>query len=377
MAIPKAEREYQLAHIHESRQAEMAAADISCLVLSWIALILRLVSLRLDKRRFRMDDYCITAATVISSGWFIGGILQDFKTGFGQHDLSLTPDQFIMAQKIGYISAVVYYASYPLIKITILLLYHQIFGTAYPWFRKVNFVVLALNIMTMISMFLVSVLQCVPPSGYWDRSVDATCVDGNAFNWGQAVINTIMDFIILLMPLPIIWNMQTTRRRKIHIWLLFGLGSATCIVSLLRIILYKNMNPYDINYTFVPPTIATNVEICLGIWCANIPALRSVFNTVFHSKIMSSFFREMKPASRNNGKDHLDDEFRGCEKMEMGQKRQAFGDSILSAPDTCYLRSKDTERTSAMEVNTSSSSKSKSDYMIRAKSPWRDEEKAA
>lgn len=56
--------QYQLQHIHESRQHEVVASITTVLTLASIAVILRLVARRLTKAPLQKDDYMILAALV-------------------------------------------------------------------------------------------------------------------------------------------------------------------------------------------------------------------------------------------------------------------------------------------------------------------------
>ncbi len=65
---------------------------------------------------------------------------------------------------------------------------------------------------------------CRPVRGFYDFSVPARCIDSVKFYWAQAVLNIATDAIILVLPLPMVWRLQTTLSRKIAISLLFMLG---------------------------------------------------------------------------------------------------------------------------------------------------------
>lgn len=49
-------------------------------------------------------------------------------------------------------------------------------------------------------------------------------------------INVASDFVILLLPLPILFRLQTALRKKIRPLLLFGVGLFACIASVVRLV---------------------------------------------------------------------------------------------------------------------------------------------
>ena len=64
MSLPPAEAQYQLDHVHESRFQAIASSQIACLIIAFIAIILRFVSRRLSKTPIKADDWMIVVALV-------------------------------------------------------------------------------------------------------------------------------------------------------------------------------------------------------------------------------------------------------------------------------------------------------------------------
>lgn len=72
----------------------------------------------------------------------------------------------------------------------------------------------------------VSVGQCVPLQSLWDTTIeDPHCINYGSFTLATGIINILTDFTILFLPIPLIWNLQTSAQKK---WLLiftFAMGS--------------------------------------------------------------------------------------------------------------------------------------------------------
>lgn len=68
-------------------------------------------------------------------------------------------------------------------------------------------------------------LVCVPLEAVWDPSVTGKCLSHRTEMWYvNGVMHIVLDFAIIIMPLPIVWNLNLPRPQK---WLLsgiFGLG---------------------------------------------------------------------------------------------------------------------------------------------------------
>ena len=63
-----AEARYQLAHIDESRVADILSAQVICISIATVAVTLRFASRWLQRTRFGADDWTVLAALIIQGG---------------------------------------------------------------------------------------------------------------------------------------------------------------------------------------------------------------------------------------------------------------------------------------------------------------------
>lgn len=80
------------------------------------------------------------------------------------------------------------------------------------------------------------------------------CINTAAFYIANGVLNCVSDLIILALPLPVIWGLALARRQKIHLCMMFGVGTISCVVSIIRlksIIVFLNHGMSDITYDIV------------------------------------------------------------------------------------------------------------------------------
>ena len=74
-------------------------------------------------------------------------------------------------------------------------------------------------------MALGAILGCTPINYNWDRTQPGGyCVDARIFSIGVSIPNIVTDVIILLLPLPVIWQMQLHFSKKIALSAIFSLG---------------------------------------------------------------------------------------------------------------------------------------------------------
>ena len=119
-----------------------------------------------------------------------------------------------------------YSVSFPLTKISLLLLYRRVFQV--PSFqRTINIVAVAFGAF-LIAQLAVVIFTCKPISYFWDQVIDPTggsCVDIRAFYYAVNIINILMDIVLLVLPISKIWQLQMPTRKKVAICGIFFLGS--------------------------------------------------------------------------------------------------------------------------------------------------------
>jgi hypothetical protein len=94
--------------------------------------------------------------------------------------------------------------------------------------------IIGANIIYGTALILVSIFQCIPVHAAWtgwDGVVQARCVDVNAVGWTSGAINIALDIGVLLLPLPGLTKLVMPWERKIHILLIFSLGSLYVHIS--------------------------------------------------------------------------------------------------------------------------------------------------
>jgi hypothetical protein len=119
----------------------------------------------------------------------------------------------------------IYLSILPLTKISILCFYLRIFPERR--FRIVTYFVIGLNVCYLIVFVLISVFQCRPLPGawlHWDGEGDYKCNNINAQGWASAIINMILDIIVMALPLRQLYNLNLSARKKAYVMCMFGLG---------------------------------------------------------------------------------------------------------------------------------------------------------
>lgn len=110
------------------------------------------------------------------------------------------------------------------IKYSILLLYHRVFPG--KTFRKFLITTALVATAWALSAFFGDVFTCYPVESQWDSAIKGTCIDYGKVTIGIGVANVIIDFILLGLPLPILWKLHMSARRKVLLFFTLGAGSS-------------------------------------------------------------------------------------------------------------------------------------------------------
>jgi hypothetical protein len=111
------------------------------------------------------------------------------------------------------------------VKISLLDLFISIFAASHT-FSKIANVLMGITASYGISFTIVTLAGCRPFAANWDKvsHPNYTCINTATFYVAQGAIGAVLDIAILLLPVPIIWNLHMKTSKKIGLILLFSIG---------------------------------------------------------------------------------------------------------------------------------------------------------
>ncbi|QQK47557.1 integral membrane protein [Penicillium digitatum] len=71
---------------------------------------------------------------------------------------------------------------------------------------------------------------------YWDHSIEETGLDAQKFIIVNQANNVLMDLVILVLQIPVIWNLRRVWQDKLALNGVFALGAFVCFASINRIV---------------------------------------------------------------------------------------------------------------------------------------------
>lgn len=210
--------------------------------------------------------------------------------GFGVDVWMVEPETFSYALKLFYIDESFYLAVLVLTKISILFFYLRIFPQRkFRWacYAVMGWVGLSGTVFVFLQIF-----QCVPVSFVWEGWLGTFgphwCLNVHALTYTAAAFSITQDLIILIMPLPLLWNLNTGLRQRIDIGIMFSLGFFILLTSCIRLgFIVKFADSYNPSRDYVGPLIWSGLECGVSMIVTSLPGIRTML-TRRRSKLAGS-----------------------------------------------------------------------------------------
>ncbi|KAJ5730496.1 uncharacterized protein N7483_005004 [Penicillium malachiteum] len=296
--VPKeGSQEYkeQMNHWDEDRRPQQYAAIAITTFVATVAVISRLYAQRTYRRGWGVDDAFILVALLILYAEFIASVLV-LNNGAGLHQVRVLSEDTNSPHGLQniyhnyWIVALLWAPGVTYIKLSILFLYRRLLFVQQRWFHVALWVNVLYALALGIASLLLTVLQCSPVDYYWTRYV---AYYGYASPSGKCLLNmreylgllqilsTASDVVILLLPVPIIWNLIMPRSQKFAISGVFFLGALAIACGAVRIgMIFTTNNTEDGTWVNINTVTFTVVEAAMGIICASLPSSAPLFSHI-------------------------------------------------------------------------------------------------
>ena len=163
------------------------------------------------------------------------------------------------------------------IKASILYLYRRVFFVS----RGFNIALWAIGLFVFgysVAQTFAAIFQCVPIPAVWDPKVKGDCINTSLAATILAAFNVATDFAILILPMPILWQLRMPTQQKLQIMGMFLLGGFVCFASIYRCVVIHDLSLVDPTWSFVSINTWTMVELGIAIVSACLPTLRPLFS---------------------------------------------------------------------------------------------------
>lgn len=294
-----------------------------------LVFIMRMCAIIPNKgRALGWDDYTIAITVALAVPPTVFSVLLS-KNGLGKDMWTLPLKNIENVLFYYYLGEIFYFASLSFNKISLLLFILRVFPD--KQFRRIVFIVCGLCVGYGVSFVFATAFQCNPINHSW-LQVDSThlgaCNNINIQGWMSAVCNIIIDLIIIVLPLRNLYGLQIQLKKKIMIMFMFSLGIFVTIVSAVRLrSLIQFANTENPTWDYNEAAWWSTIELHVGIICACLPSLRSLFINLGVRILGSSYDKSKATGYATNASGHgLSRTGNGAEKQAPAQSVPKHGD---------------------------------------------------
>lgn len=85
------------------------------------------------------------------------------------------------------------------------------------------------NVMYITALLIEFAAICRPFHRYWVEEAQGHCGDIQLGIIAAAVVNLILDFLVVFLPMPMVWKLKMPASKKIGVSVVFGMGAVSVL----------------------------------------------------------------------------------------------------------------------------------------------------
>lgn len=267
----------------------LAGLGAAWVTLTGIAIILRFWSRATSpKKKFGADDWAALASwplvatlNLLAAEWTTAGL--------GRHVTDVPLGDVIKGLKILYGGYIVYNLGISLLRFSAILFYKRIFEPRNSRYRYFIWLGLGLNTAWLLAFGTIAVVPCVPIHAFWQRpllhSSSYTCPSTLAIQLSSGITSVVVDIVVLLLPVPRLWRLQTDMRKKVRLLAIFVVAYCVVIFTIGRLISIAKAGKAlddDLTWAFVTTLYWFVCEISVASICISLPMIFQLAKRAAH-----------------------------------------------------------------------------------------------
>ncbi|KAI1823225.1 hypothetical protein F4861DRAFT_540218 [Xylaria intraflava] len=287
----------------------LLAGTVILWFLATSSVALRFYSRRWKRQRFIISDWLILASSVFGTGLSVLEIYAIATGALGTpiggslEDPATVSDRLNRSKYVEFSFLLLGVVGLGLLKLSVCFLYWEIFGQVR--FRRVLIVWMVVIVGWTLAFFIQLFAECDSHfSALWAQVADYTkyCQAAIPGGWAQVGADVATDVITLIIPIPVILNVQMSRHVKVLTLLIFSIGTLSVAASTVKAYIYisATLNRYsdDALLTLTGVSIWNLAEIHIGTMAACGPTLRSILVNIVPTQSAVSLLNSWRRPSR-------------------------------------------------------------------------------
>jgi len=259
-------------------QAVVISMTFSAVALVFV--LLRCMSRVFFVGRVFNEDILICVAMVLSFG-LSGAIEAERRNGMGEHIYNVPPESLERMLQAFYASVIIYNLGLVFAKCSICCQFLSFFKERK--YRNTAWCLIAFFVAYGFAVLVVSCFACTPVRYFWNKSIPGgKCIKFEIWWFFNAAVCIISDFVLCILPLPLLRTLKIPRKQKYSLLAVFALAGFVCIVAILRLHAVQIIsNSSDTTHDNVAAAYWSSVELNTGIICACMPTIRPIIAKIF------------------------------------------------------------------------------------------------
>nr|XP_036578884.1 uncharacterized protein CTRU02_11138 [Colletotrichum truncatum]KAF6786267.1 integral membrane protein [Colletotrichum truncatum] len=198
--------------------------------------------------------------------------------GEGYHAWELSKESYREIMRWLYASSVIYCPAAYFTKVTLLLLEARVFAVHASVARGIHIFIILL-LVCYIPIQTLKTIICIPISAFWNpHTLNPKCLNQRKIFIADLSLAIITDFVILILPIPLLWGLRMSFRKKLKILVLLGAGGVATAVTVYRMYLVVLfLSSVDVTADFVVLDLVTSLELVIGVVCACLPSMNILY----------------------------------------------------------------------------------------------------
>ncbi|CAD6590416.1 MAG: hypothetical protein ASARMPREDX12_004355 [Alectoria sarmentosa] len=288
------------AYDNESNAWKLMTTDLVTVIIAFVLVLGRMYKKCFITKYPGWEDCCSVLALLIAIARVVGDFLgMHISIRYGEtyqhsprvlfesfgHRSNSAPSQATPPDRhpqLVTVDGLLYVVSITIAKFAILIFLYRIFKVSSK-FRYTSWAVGAIMAVWALITVLLVCFSCKPLAASFNyklRFAPTTVRKPESYDVENifGFCNIFVDFMLLLMPMPLLWMLHMTRAKKVGVSVIFANGAVIAAIAIVRqYILYTSPDAADPSWDIVQIKIWMTIEVNLAIICGCLPVLQPLF----------------------------------------------------------------------------------------------------